>query len=86
MLHSLSVFTYFYFFLWPANLTLGFPWGLGGKKKICLPNAGDTGLIPGSVRSPRDGNGNPLQYPCLGKTMDREVWQAAVHGVVKSPT
>ena len=85
MLHSLSVFTYFYFFYGLLISPWGFPRG-SVVKKICLPKAGDTGLIPESVRSPRDGNGNPLQYPCLGKTMDREVWQAAVHGVVKSPT
>ena len=34
-------------------------------------NAGDVGLIPGSGRSPGDGNGNPLQYSCLGNPMDR---------------
>ena len=39
----------------------------------------DTGLIPGSGRSPGEGNGNPLQYSCLGKNfMDREAWQATV--------
>ena len=46
-------------------------------------NAGDMGLIPVSVRSPGEGNGNPLQYSCLGKPMDREAWQAIVHGVAK---
>ena len=46
----------------------------------------DVGLIPGSKRSPRGGNGNPLQYSCLENPMDREAWQAAVHGVVKSRT
>ena len=46
-------------------------------------NAGDVGLIPGSRRSPRVGNGNPLQYPCLGNPMDREDWWATVHGVTK---
>ena len=35
-------------------------------------SAGDQGLIPGSVRSPREGNGNSLQYSCLGNPMDRE--------------
>ena len=43
----------------------------------------DTGLIPGSGRSPGDGNGTPLQYPCLGNPMDREAWQVTVHGVTK---
>ena len=50
-------------------------------------NAGDIrdmGSIPGSVRSPGRGHGNPLQYPCLENPMDRETWQAMVHSVVKS--
>ena len=46
-------------------------------------DAGDVGSIPGSARSPGEGNGNPLQYSCLGNTMDREAWQATVHGVPK---
>ena len=46
-------------------------------------DAEDMGLIPGSERPPEKGNGNPLQYSCLGNPIDREVWQAAVHGVVK---
>ena len=46
-------------------------------------NAGDMGLIPVSGRSPGEGNGNPLQYSCLGKSMDRDAWQAVVHGVAK---
>ena len=45
---------------------------------------GDTGTIPGSGRSPREGNGNPLQYFCLENPMDRGAWQAIVHGVAKS--
>ena len=43
-------------------------------------DARDTGLIPGSERSPGMGNGNPLQYSCLGNPMDRGVQQATVHG------
>ena len=46
-------------------------------------NAGDMGLIPVSGRSPGEGNGNPLQYSCLGKSMDRDAWQVVVHGVAK---
>ena len=46
-------------------------------------NAGDTGLIPGSERSPREGNDNPLQYSCLVNPMAREAWQATVYGVIK---
>ena len=49
-------------------------------------NAGDirdAGLIPGWGRSPGEGNGNPLQYSCLGNPMDRGAWQATVHGATK---
>ena len=49
-------------------------------------NAGDLGSIPWSGRSPREGNGNPLQYSCLENTMNRGAWQAIVHGVSKSQT
>ena len=49
-------------------------------------NAGDIGLIPGLGRSPEEGNGNPLQYSCLGNPMDRGAWRAIVHGVAKSQT
>ena len=56
----------------------------GGSVINNLPtNAGDTGLIPGSGRFPGEGHGNPLQYPCLDNPMDREAWQAIVHGVAK---
>ena len=60
----------------------GFP---GGSVVKNLPdNAGDMGLIPGSGRTPRKGNGNPLYYSCLGNPMDRGAWSAPVHGVAKS--
>ena len=59
-----------------------FPGGSDGKVSAC--NARDPGSIPGSERSPGEGNGNPLQYSCLGIPMDREAWQATVHGVAKS--
>ena len=49
-------------------------------------DAGDTGSILGSERSPREGNGNPFQNSCLGNPTDRGAWQAAVHGVTKSQT
>ena len=45
--------------------------------------AGAAGLIPGSGRSPGEGNGNPLQYSCLENPMDRGDWWATVHGVAK---
>ena len=46
--------------------------GSEGKASAC--NAGDLGSIPGSGRSPGEGNGNPLQYSCLENSMDREAW------------
>ena len=49
-------------------------------------NVGGVGSIPGSQRSPGEGNGNPLQYSCLGNPMDRGAWQTTVHGVMKSQT
>ena len=56
-----------------------FPSGSDGQQSAC--NVGDPGLIPGSGRSPGEGNGNPLQYSCLGNPIDRGPWQATVHGV-----
>ena len=58
----------------------------GSEVKASASNVGDPGLIPGSGRSPGEGNGNPLQYSCLENPMDREAWQATVHGVAKSRT
>ena len=58
---------------------MGFPHSSVGKESAC--NAGDLGLIPGDGRSPGKRNGNPLQYPCLEKPMDRGAWQTTVHGV-----
>jgi len=54
------------------------------KASAC--NAGDLGSIPGSGRSPGEGNGNPLQYSCLENPMDGGAWWATVHGVAKSWT
>ena len=48
-----------------------------------LANAGDLGSIPGSRKSPGGGNGNPLQYACLEKPMDRGAWRATVPGAAK---
>ena len=48
-----------------------FPGGSDGEESTC--SAGDLGLIPGSGRSPGEGNGFPLQYPCPGNSMDRGV-------------
>ena len=46
-------------------------------------NAGDMDSIPGLGRSPGEGNGNPLQYSCLGNPMDRGAWWTTVHGVAE---
>ena len=48
--------------------------------------AGDMRLFPGSGRFPGEGDGNPLQYSCLGNPRDRGAWRATVHGVVESDT
>ena len=68
----------------PTGKVGGFPGGSDGKESAC--NAEDLGLIPGLGKSSRDGLGNPLQYSCLVKSMDRGAWQATVHGVAKSQT
>ena len=59
----------------------GFPYSSVGKESAC--NAGDPGSIPGSGRSPGEGNDSPLQYSCLENPMDRGAWQATAHGVAK---
>ena len=61
-----------------------FPGGSDGKASAY--NAGDPGSVPGSERSPGEGNGNPLQYSCLENSMDGGAWWATVHGVAESRT
>ena len=61
-----------------------FPGSLEGKASTC--NAGDPGSIPELGRSPGEGIGYPLQYPCLENPMDGGAWEAAVHGVSRSWT
>jgi len=63
---------------------MGFSDSSDGKESAC--NVGDPGSIPGSERSPGEGNGNPLGYSCLENPMDRGSWWATVHGVTKSWT
>ena len=53
-----------------------------GKESAC--NSGHSGLIPGSRRSPGEGNGNPLQHSCLGTPLDRGAWQVTVRWDAKS--
>ena len=61
---------------------MGLCLSVGGKDSAC--NAGDMGSNTGLGRSPGGGNGNPLQYSCLGNSMDRGAWQGTVCGVAKS--
>ena len=57
----------------------------GGSAVKNLPvDAGDEGLIPGSGRSPGEGRGNWIQYPCMKNSLDRGGWQATIHGVAES--
>ena len=71
-----------YLFCNSMLLTIGFP---GGSVVQNPPaNTGNVDSIPGSGRSPGEGNGNPLQYSCLQNPMDRGAWQATVQGVAKS--
>ena len=58
----------------------------GSDRKASVYNVRDLGSIPGSGRSPGEGNGNPLQCSCLENPMDREAWGAIIHGVAKSQT
>ena len=67
------------FRLLPENK--GFPHSSVGEESGY--NAGDPGSIPGSGRSPGEGNGNPLQCSCLENLMDRGAWQAIVHGITR---
>ena len=63
-----------------VTFTVGFP---GGPVVKDLPINGDEGSIPGSGRSPGEGNGSPLRYACLENSMRTEAWQATVHRVAK---
>ena len=63
----------------PDQGTRYYPDSSDGKASAC--SAVDLGLIPGSERSPGEGNGNPRQYSCLENPTDGGAWQAIVHGV-----
>ena len=77
---SPSVSSFFFFFFFELlECNWGFSGGSVSKEPTC--NAGDTGSIPGSGRSPREGNVNPLYYSCLGNSIDRGAWWAIVYGV-----
>ena len=64
-------------YLYSVNNTLGFPGGSVSKQSAC--NVGDLGSIPGLGRSPGEGNGNPLQYSCLEKSMDRGAMDSGLY-------
>ena len=66
------------------TLYLGFPGGSVVKNPPAKQGTWVQGRDPGSGRSPGEGSGNPLQYSCLGNSVDRGAWQATVYGVVKS--
>ena len=70
--------------LYKSNYAFGLPGGSVVKNPPA--NTGDTGLIPESGRPLGEGNGNPLQYSCLGNPMERGAWWATAHGVRKSQT
>ena len=66
---------------------MGFAGGSEDKESVCnAETSGALGLIPGWGRSAGEGNGHPLQYPCLENPMDRGAWRATVHGVTESDT
>ena len=76
---SLGVFNLLYIFTYSASQ-------VALVVKNSPANAGASGSIPGSGRSPGGGHSNPLQYSCLGNLMDRGAWQATVHDVTKGQT
>ena len=61
-----------------------FPGGSLGKESACI--VGDLGSVPGSGRSPEEGNGSSIEYSCLENSMNRGAWWATAHGVTESQT
>ena len=84
MLCTFASSSYMLYFWVILIYLLGFPSASEVKASAC--NVGDLGLIPGSGRSPGEGNGNPLEYSCLGNSMDGGTWWPTVHRVAKSRT
>ena len=58
----------------------------GSDSKESAYNVRDTGSIPGLRRSPGEGNGNPLEYPCLENFLERGAWRATVHRISELDT
>ena len=81
LVHTQTVHPFIYIYI---VIYGGFPGGSDGKESAF--NAGDLGSIPRLGRSPGEENGNPLQYSCPENSMDREAWQATVHGVTELDT
>ena len=71
--------------VWLA-IYMGFPGGSLVKNSPAKEKTQETGLTPGSERSPGGGSGNPLQHSCLDNFMNREAWWVTVHGVTESQT
>ena len=84
VLHSHEIFN-FSVILSQGSSEIRAAWGFPGGSVVKNPpaNAEDMSSIPGSGRSLREENGNPLPYSCLGNPIDREAWQVIVHGVTK---
>ena len=83
----LHIYVYLYKIWTWLQCSNGLPRWLSGKESTCpWGDTRDTVSIPGLGRSPRGGNGNPLQYSCLENPTDRGAWRATAHGVTESQT
>ena len=79
-LHTYALYTHMCVHVYIHIYTWLPKWLIGKESTF---QAIDLSLIPELGRFPGEGNGNPLQYPCLGNPMNRESWQATVHGVAR---
>ena len=85
VIHKMNFLAY-YFFLLVIPIILVFPGGTCGKEPTCQYRRHNAGSVPGLGRFPGGGRGNPLQYSCLEKPVDRGAWWATVHRVPQSWT
>ena len=83
-LPSIKILFYIFWIFGNKYADFGLPWWLRGKDSAC--NAGNVDSTPWSGRSPGEDNGNPLQYSCLGSSMDRGAWWAIVYPITKTWT